>query len=122
MGRNRLAQVSQFQHASRFSTGTMLAAFLLFLATFAAAQTPQKPSHPQDSEEQNNPLAQLKWRFIGPNGNRAAAIAGVAGNPLVDYVGAASGGIWKTENGGVTWKPVFDHEDVSAIGALAVSQ
>ncbi len=69
-----------------------------------------------------NPFAQLHWRFIGPNGNRAAAIAGVPGNPMVDYVGAASGGIWKTGNGGVSWKPVFDHQDVSAIGALAVSE
>ncbi|MGE5244185.1 MAG: VPS10 domain-containing protein [Betaproteobacteria bacterium] len=70
----------------------------------------------------SNPLASLHWRFIGPNGNRTAAIAGEPGHPLVDYVGAASGGIWKTENGGVSWKPIFDHEQVSAIGALAVSE
>ncbi len=74
------------------------------------------------SRAERNPFGQLHWRFIGPNGNRAAAIAGAPGNPLVDYVGAASGGIWKTENGGVTWKPVFDHENVSVIGALAVSE
>jgi photosystem II stability/assembly factor-like uncharacterized protein len=69
-----------------------------------------------------NPLGALRWRFVGPYGNRAAAIAGEAGNPMVDYVGAAAGGIWKTENGGVDWKAVFDHEDVSAVGALAVSE
>jgi photosystem II stability/assembly factor-like uncharacterized protein len=90
----------------------MLAACAL-LVVAAAAQT---------GRSERNPFSQLRWRFIGPNGNRAAAIAGVPGNPMVDYVGAASGGIWKTENGGVTWKPVFDHEDVSAIGALAVAQ
>jgi photosystem II stability/assembly factor-like uncharacterized protein len=67
-------------------------------------------------------LGELHWRFIGPIGNRAAAIAGEPGNPMVDYLGAASGGIWKTENGGVDWKPVFDHEDVAAIGALAVAE
>src|SRR5579884_193445 len=67
-------------------------------------------------------LADLHWRFVGPYGNRAAAIAGEAGNPLVVYVGAAAGGIWKTENGGVNWTPVFDHEQVSAVGALAVSE
>lgn len=76
----------------------------------------------QTAEEPHNPLAALHWRFIGPIGNRAIAAAGEPGNPLVDYVGAASGGIWKTENGGVEWKPIFDHEDVSAIGALAVAQ
>jgi photosystem II stability/assembly factor-like uncharacterized protein len=116
MGRKRFAQVknASFGKLRRILTaGTVLAAFLPLLAVFAPAQTLQN---------QSNPLGQLVWRFIGPNGNRASAIAGVAGNPLVDYVGAASGGIWKTENGGVTWKPIFDHEDVAAIGALAVSQ
>src|SRR5579863_5690427 len=91
---------------------TLLGA-LVGLVFAAAAQT---------GHGEHNPLAQLRWRFIGPNGNRAAAIAGAPGNPMVDYVGAASGGIWKTENGGVTWKPVFDHEKVSAVGALAVAQ
>jgi hypothetical protein len=67
-------------------------------------------------------LAALHWRFIGPIGNRTAAVAGEPGNPMVDYAGAASGGIWKTENGGVDWRPVFDGENVAAVGALAVSQ
>jgi photosystem II stability/assembly factor-like uncharacterized protein len=64
----------------------------------------------------------LGWRFVGPYGNRLAAVVGEPGNPMVTYVGAASGGIWKTENGGVDWKPVFDQQDVSAVGALAISQ
>jgi photosystem II stability/assembly factor-like uncharacterized protein len=68
-----------------------------------------------------NPLAQLKYRFIGPVGNRADAVVGEPGNPLVIYAGAASGGIWKTEDGGANWKPIFDHEDVAAIGALAIA-
>jgi photosystem II stability/assembly factor-like uncharacterized protein len=75
----------------------------------------------QTEEPTSNPIAAMQWRFIGPIGNRAVAIAGEAGNPLVNYLGAASGGVWKTENGGVDWKPVFDHEKVSAIGALAVA-
>ncbi len=83
----------------------------LVLALAAGAQAPAR-----------NPLAQLRWRFVGPYGNRAAAAVGVPGNPMVMYVGAASGGIWKTSNGGVNWQPVFDHENVQAIGALAVSQ
>jgi photosystem II stability/assembly factor-like uncharacterized protein len=91
-------------------------ALLAALAVFAVAAVAQTGSG------ERNPFSELRWRFIGPNGNRAAAIVGVPGNPMVDYVGAASGGIWKTENGGVTWKPVFDHEDAAAIGALAVAQ
>jgi hypothetical protein len=63
----------------------------------------------------------LEFRFIGPLGNRVASVAGVAGNPLVYYAGAASGGIFKTTDGGVTWRPVFDREPVSSIGSLAAA-
>ncbi len=50
-----------------------------------------------------------------------AAVAGVAGDPNVYYAGAASGGVWKTVDGGVNWAPIFDDQDVSSIGALAVA-
>ena len=63
----------------------------------------------------------LRYRFVGPEGNRAVAVAGEPGNPLVAYVGAASGGIWKTEDGGVHWRAVFDSEPAQAIGAIAVA-
>jgi photosystem II stability/assembly factor-like uncharacterized protein len=63
----------------------------------------------------------LKFRHIGPEGNRVIAIAGVCADQRIIYVGAASGGIWKTEDGGLTWMPVFDDQDVSSIGALAVA-
>jgi photosystem II stability/assembly factor-like uncharacterized protein len=65
--------------------------------------------------------SQLPWRHIGPEGNRVIAVAGVPGDPLVYYAGAASGGIWKTSDGGEDWLPVFDDHPVSAIGALAVA-
>jgi photosystem II stability/assembly factor-like uncharacterized protein len=63
----------------------------------------------------------LSYRFIGPEGNRAIAIVGEPGNPMVNYIGAASGGIWKTEDGGVSWDPIFDGQDVSSIGSLALA-
>src|SRR5256714_263520 len=65
--------------------------------------------------------ARLRYRFVGPEGNRAVAVAGEPGNPLVAYVGAASGGIWKTEDGGVHWRAVFDSQPAQAIGAIAVA-
>lgn len=66
-------------------------------------------------------LKSLKYRHIGPLGNRVVSVAGVAGDPLTYYVGAASGGIWKTVDGGVNWKPVLDDKPVHSIGALAVA-
>src|SRR5437870_4429589 len=63
----------------------------------------------------------LRYRVVGPEGNRAIAVVGEPGNPLVAYVGAASGGIWKTEDGGVHWRAVFDSQPAQAIGALAMA-
>ncbi len=64
---------------------------------------------------------ELHFRFIGPDGNRAIAVAGVPGDRNISYVGAASGGIFKTDDGGVRWRPIFDSMDNSSIGALAVA-
>ena len=64
---------------------------------------------------------QLRWRFIGPEGNRISAVVGVPGDPLVYYAGSASGGIAKTVDGGVHWQQVFDEQPVQSIGSLAVA-
>jgi photosystem II stability/assembly factor-like uncharacterized protein len=64
----------------------------------------------------------LSFRFLGPAvGNRVASIAGVPGDPSTYYAGAASGGVWKTIDGGGRWVPVSDAMPVAAIGALAVA-
>ncbi len=75
------------------------------------------------SHSQTDPAVfeNLEFRFIGPEGNRAIAIAGVPGDPMVNYIGAASGGLWKTDDGGVSWEPVFDGQDVSSIGSVAIT-
>ncbi len=73
-----------------------------------------------DAQESSNPYRQLRYRFIGPDGNRAIAVAGEPGNPLVMYVGAASGGIFKTADGGTTWRSIFDRYGVSSVGSLAI--
>ncbi|HEV2445043.1 MAG TPA: sialidase, partial [Candidatus Sulfopaludibacter sp.] len=66
-------------------------------------------------------LNQLRYRYIGPVGNRVISAAGIAGDPDVYYIGAASGGIFKTTDGGTNWQPIFDSEPVSSIGSLAVA-
>ena len=87
---------------------------LLFLFCFSGLINAQVKIDPDVFKE-------LNFRFIGPEGNRAIAIAGVPGDPLVNYIGAASGGLWKTEDGGVSWKSVFDEQEASSIGSVAIS-
>ncbi|MGE0551854.1 MAG: WD40/YVTN/BNR-like repeat-containing protein [Gemmatimonadales bacterium] len=63
----------------------------------------------------------LRFRHIGPEGNRVASVAGVAGDPDVYYAGSASGGIAKSTDGGIHWTQVFDDQPVSSVGAIAVA-
>src|SRR2546421_1316790 len=64
----------------------------------------------------------MQWRQIGPfRGGRALAIEGVPGEPDTWYFGGVAGGVWKTIDGGQNWTPLFDKEDISSIGALAVA-
>ncbi|MDX2432976.1 MAG: hypothetical protein QNK35_18700, partial [Bacteroides sp.] len=67
-------------------------------------------------------LKAMKARSIGPGGmsGRVTAIDAEPGNPAVLYIGTASGGIWKTTNGGVNFDPIFDDQDVANIGSLAL--
>src|SRR6185295_3548911 len=69
-------------------------------------------------------LAGMTARSIGPAGmsGRVAAIAAVESNPDVVYAGTATGGLWKSTNGGLTWTPLFDDQPVSSIGAVAIFQ
>lgn len=89
----------------------IITSFTLFL--FCIVSLAQNTSYPT--------FASMPFRFIGPDGNRTIAVVGEPGNPMVSYVGAASGGIFKTIDGGINWKPIFDDMDNSSIGALAIA-
>jgi photosystem II stability/assembly factor-like uncharacterized protein len=73
--------------------------------------------------EQNGPFGALKWRSLGPRrGGRSIAVTGSAARPGEYYFGATGGGVWKTTDGGVSWRPVTDnHVSSSSIGAVAVA-
>lgn len=64
----------------------------------------------------------MQWRLIGPfRGGRVVAVSGIAGEGATYYFGSVGGGVWKTQNAGVTWDPLFDGQPIASIGALAVA-
>src|SRR5436309_1804644 len=118
-------------------------AILMLAVSFAIARaqnTEQQQPQPQETgraEEQTtqekkdaplqkapaDPLENLKFRNLGPaaGGGRVTAVRGVVGQPNVYYAGAAAGGVFRTNDGGLSWKPVFEKEAVASIGAIAVA-
>jgi photosystem II stability/assembly factor-like uncharacterized protein len=69
-----------------------------------------------------NTYQELHWRMIGPfRGGRTRAATGVPSEPNVFYMGQVNGGVWKSDDYGRTWTPIFDHESSQSIGAIAVA-
>jgi len=67
-------------------------------------------------------FAEMRWRSIGPaRSGYISATAGIPGDPTTYYVGLPEGGVWKTTNGGTTWKPIFDDVHIASIGAVAAA-
>jgi len=77
---------------------------------------------PSPTASPTPPYNRVAFREVGPAvaGGRVASVVGVVGDPKLYYLGSAGGGVWKTANGGTTWSPVFDKQDVAAIGAVAI--
>lgn len=103
-----------------------IAATLLAIAAISlptAAQQGKRPVVPASAAAPSpDAWSALHWRNIGPEGNRFSAAAGIPGDPLTYYVGSASGGVWKTTDGGTNWRPLFDKEIVQSIGSIAVAR
>jgi photosystem II stability/assembly factor-like uncharacterized protein len=70
----------------------------------------------------DNMYTEMHWRMIGPfRGGRTRAVAGVPSEPSVFYIGAVNGGVWKSDDYGRTWDPIFDGQPTQSIGAIAVA-
>ncbi len=90
-----------------------VASGIAVLATVPPADAKDKPK---------TEFGALQYRAVGPTiSGRATRVAGVPGDPLTYYVAYAQGGIWKSENGGHNWKPVFDEQPTNSIGSIAIA-
>ncbi len=89
----------------------LIVAFMLMLTPLSRAQ-----------QYDANLYSGLHWRMIGPfRAGRVNAVSGVPGQPETFYFGSVGGGVWKTNNAGRTWKPVFDSQSAASIGAIGVA-
>ncbi|MGL4423313.1 MAG: VPS10 domain-containing protein, partial [Gemmataceae bacterium] len=90
---------------------------LVLLATFGARAAAAEPDTSAPAA-----LQALKVRLVGPAaGGRISRVSGVPGDPLTYYAATASGGVWKSADGGHVWKPIFDKESTASIGSIAVA-
>jgi photosystem II stability/assembly factor-like uncharacterized protein len=98
----------------------LLVVFAVLIVIVGWAQNVPAPTGTYDTQL----FSGLKWRNIGPNrGGRSIGVAGSPSRPLEYYFGATGGGLWKTTDGGTTWKPVADAGlKTSSVGTVAVSE
>ena len=70
-----------------------------------------------------SPYKKLQWRLTGPNNTsgRSTDVVGISGNPNILYAAFATGGLWKTEDGGIHWNSIFDKEATLSIGNIALA-
>ena len=94
-------------------------------ASTSASSTvpPYNPRLYSDPTATNKAFKSLRWRLIGPfRGGRVDAVAGDPTKPLVYYMGAVNGGVWKTTNAGISWENITDGKtDISSVGAVTVA-
>src|ERR1051326_8983001 len=77
---------------------------------------------PASAQQYGAEMSGMRWRSLGPyRAGRVTAVAGIPARPDIYYMATPGGGVWKTTDGGVVWKPIFDDVRVASIGALALA-
>src|SRR2546426_10441431 len=108
---------------SRGSCSFFVFLFAGLIGAVSAAPSPSPSASPTPAPQIDDKLFNgMQWRQVGPfRGGRALAIEGVPGEPDTWYFGAVAGVGWKTTDAGENWSPIFDKEEISSIGAIAVA-
>ncbi|SVA43319.1 uncharacterized protein METZ01_LOCUS96173, partial [marine metagenome] len=94
---------------------------LSVITVLSAIAFPWTPAASQITPLESELLADLPYRHIGPVGNRVSAVTGVPGDANTYFFGAASGGVFRSNDGGHHWDPVFDNQNVASIGSIAIA-
>jgi photosystem II stability/assembly factor-like uncharacterized protein len=111
--------MSDPRRLSRYALAhSITGAILLLLALAGPGLSPARAD-----AEPESPFDHLAWRNVGPvnMSGRVADVEGVPGDPRIVWVGSASGGVWKSTDGGLTFDPVMDDQPVASIGDLGVA-
>src|SRR5947209_1849184 len=84
---------------------------------------PENAARNMDESKPKDPLENMRFRNLGPavGGGRITAVAGIPGKSNIYYAGAGGGGVFLTQDGGLSWKPIFEKQSTASIGAIALA-
>ncbi|HWG57809.1 MAG TPA: hypothetical protein VN661_02035 [Candidatus Acidoferrales bacterium] len=123
--KSRVRALAGTRPSRRFPLGPVvcaLAAGALLAGAFLGPLSARQTSAAENGTVNPDLYSAMRWRLIGPyRAGRVSEVAGITGDPATYYIATPGGGVWKTQDAGRVWTPIFDHEDVASVGAVAVA-